>query len=204
MLLVRWEGYSSHLFLRRHRRTVRDVKVFRAEDLEGLRRSITERVHEIVEEAMQVEVADVVTEVMRGSIIETVYNAYEPHPRSGYQRRKDDWGLMDRRNVVMELTGRRQRNRSKELTVWNMAKRNPFNNLGQVFSMNKKHPEDETLLQHIIIKGWRNAGAGSPAYKQPRPFMARANEDLRLETVWKRVEDAFFDGLTENTGLERV
>ena len=181
---------------------MRDVKVFRAEDLEGLRRSITERVHEIVEDVMQDEVLKAVTDVMLERVQLDVYDAYSPRV---YERREGNQGLADPSNIVSELKGKRTKRNTRELYVWNMAKKNPTNDSSKIFSSNKKNPKDRGLLQGLVITGWSNVRATDPAFRHPRPFIERTNEALRSEAGKKILEEALDKGLAKRgRDIERV
>ena len=168
-----------------------------------LERQIRKDVHMAVQDSLETEVFEVVKEVVVDRVQKDVYDVYNPKV---YKRRSDGnpdggQGLGDKNNVVYELEGRATKTKGKTLTVWNIAKANPRNNPNQAFSTAKRK---DNILQKIIIDGWSNAGADAPAWKQPRPFIEKANEALQPGGEHRgSLEEAFDTGLARH-GIERV
>lgn len=176
------------------------MKVFDAKSIGELKKHMMQRVHEIVEATLEDEVMEVARDVMSRATEPAVYAKYNP---KRYKRRRTDQGLEDPDNVVSELGGSRTDTRSRELTVWNMAKKNPFNSPNQVFSKDKETPESKGLLQRVIIKGWRKPPPQPEAYMLPRPFVKHANEMMETGDDRAKLEGAFYEGFSRR-GLEPV
>jgi len=153
-----------------------------------LEKQIKKGIQESIADTLENEVFEVVREIVLNRIQNDVYDVYKPKV---YIRRHTTQGLMDENNIVYDLE-----NNKKTLVVWNIAKYNPHNSPTTAFSTEKRK---HNILQKLIIDGWRNVKPDDPAYRQPRPFIANANKELkRGGSHRKSLEEAFELGLARH------
>ena len=165
---------------------------------------IRKQVQEAVQDTLQNEVFEVIRDVVLGKVQSDVYDVYDPRR---YRRRSDNspdgggQGLGDKNNIIFQLEGRETNQRSKTLVVWNIAKFNPWNNPHQAFSTAKRK---DNILQRLIIDGWSRTTDDSPAWMQPRPFIASAQRAIDRGGEYRSsLEEAFETGLARH-GIHKI
>jgi len=150
-----------------------------------------------VNDALKNEVAAVVRKAVRQSAQENVYDAYEP---MAYERRGDNGGLSDEKNIVASPPV--ERKSSVGFTVENIAMFNP--NMTSRGSRPWQTTFRGRTLTQRIVDGWDSADAGSPAYMQPRPFMQRASESLDEGGASRKELDAAFEAAMKRYDIEKI
>lgn len=127
--------------------------------LSDMQKYLEENVHTVLNTYTKIE--DVLVDAMVESVWMHVYDAYEP---SQYNRREDDGGLADPRN--MEITS---------VTLENGRVKLIFENIAQGDDTLRNEFLTDTI-EEGIKKNWYNS---SGAWAEPRPFIAEMVQSLK-------------------------